>query len=152
MTLDKLRAPAESEHLIMTSAQSWWDALKVRYAQSDVVFTAAGLDNGASVPGELFDSVADNLIQNALNKIRGGSAARVEVNFSCGQSPCLHVTDAGAPVPPVVARSLFDAPVPSKTGLGIGLYQAARQAAKHGYKLALAVNEPGQVRFELAPV
>jgi C4-dicarboxylate-specific signal transduction histidine kinase len=60
------------------------------------------------------------------------------------------VTDAGTPVPPAVARNLFDVPVPSKTGLGIGLYQAARQAAKHGYRLALAVNEPGRVRFELA--
>jgi hypothetical protein len=33
--------------------------------------------------------------------------------------------------------------------LGVGLYQAARQAAQHGYRLALAANEPGQVRFEL---
>ena len=150
VTLDKLRAPAESEHVIMTSAQSWWDGLRARYARSDVVFTAPDLGADASVPGELFDSVADNLIQNALNKSRGGNASRVEVSFSCADSPRLGVTDAGTPVPPAVARNLFDAPVPSKTGLGIGLYQAARQAAKHGYKLALAVNEPGQVRFELA--
>jgi len=151
VTLDKLRAPAQSEHIIMTSAQSWWDGLKARYARSDVIFTAASLGAEASVPGELFDSVADNLIQNALNKSRGGNAGRVEVSFSCAQAPLLGVTDAGTPVPPAVARNLFDAPVPSRTGLGIGLYQAARQAAKHGYKLALAVNEPGQVRFELAP-
>ena len=151
VTLDKLRAPAESQHVIMTSAQSWWDGLKARYARSDVVFTADGLGAEASVPGELFDSVADNLIQNALNKGLGGNSARVEVRFSCAESPRLGVTDAGTPVPSAVARNLFDAPVPSKTGLGIGLYQAARQAANHGYKLALAVNEPGQVRFELAP-
>ena len=151
VTLDKLRAPAESQQVVMTSALSWWDGLKARYARSDVVFTADALAAEASVPGELFDSVADNLIQNALNKSRGSNSARVEVTFSCAEYPRLGVTDAGTPVPSAVARNLFDAPVPSKTGLGIGLYQAAKQAARHGYKLALAVNEPGQVRFELAP-
>lgn len=151
VTLDKLRAPAQAQHVVMIDAQSWWDGLKARYARSDVVFTADGLGADASVPAELFDSVADNLIQNALNKSHGGNSTRVEVSFSCSASPCLGVTDGGTPVPSAVARNLFDAPVPSKTGLGIGLYQAARQAANHGYRLALAVNEPGQVRFELAP-
>lgn len=151
VTLDKLRRPAESEQAAMTNARAWWEGLRSRYARGDIVFSATGLDGDHQVPGELFDSVADNLIQNALNKIRGGNATRVEVSFSCAESPCLRVTDAGAPVPAAVARNLFDAPVPSKTGLGIGLYQAAKQAAQHGYKLALAVNEPGEVRFELAP-
>ena len=40
--------------------------------------------------------------------------------------------------------------MPSQTGLGIGLYQAALQAQKLGYELRLAVNEPGRVCFELA--
>ena len=150
VTLDKLRAPGKLEAVILTSAASWWEGLKARYARSDVVFTAAALSDEVSVPGELFDSVADNLIQNALNKGRGGSGARVEVSFSCADTPRLVVTDAGAPVPLTVTRNLFDAPVPSQTGLGIGLYQAAQQAAQHGYRLALASNEPGQVRFELA--
>ena len=75
----------------------------------------------------------------------------VEVYFSCARTPYLRVTDVGVPVPVAVAQKLFDAPVPSQTGLGIGLYQAARQAAQHGYRLALAINEPGRVRFELAP-
>jgi signal transduction histidine kinase len=103
----------------------------------------------AAVPGELFDSVADNLIPNALNKMRG-SGARVEVSLSHADSPRFCVTDTGAPVPSAVARNLFNAPVPSQTGLGIGLYQAAKQALQHGYRLHLASNEPGQVRFELA--
>jgi signal transduction histidine kinase len=147
VTLDKLRAPGKPEAVKLTSAASWWEGLKARHARSDVVFTASALSNDVSVPGELFDSVADNLIQNALNKSRG---VRVEVNFSCADSARLAVTDAGAPVPSSVARNLFDAPVPSRSGLGIGLYQAAQQAAQHGYRLALAINEPGQVRFELA--
>jgi signal transduction histidine kinase len=150
VTLDKLRAPGKPDAVKLTSAASWWEGLKARHARSEVVFTASALSNDVSVPGELFDSVADNLIQNALNKSRGGSGVRVEVNFSCADSVRLAVTDAGAPVPSSVARNLFDAPVPSRSGLGIGLYQAAQQAAQHGYRLALASNEPGQVRFELA--
>jgi hypothetical protein len=39
--------------------------------------------------------------------------------------------------------------VPSDTGYGIGLYQVARQADMLGFALRLAVNEPGEVSFEL---
>jgi len=40
--------------------------------------------------------------------------------------------------------------VDSASGLGIGLYQAARQAADNGYRLELVENR-GRVVFELAP-
>ena len=43
------------------------------------------------------------------------------------------------------------APVRSATGLGIGLYQAARLAEANGYALRLAQNRDGEVCFELAP-
>ena len=33
--------------------------------------------------------------------------------------------------------------------LGVGLYHSARQAAQLGYRVALAVNEPGTVCFVL---
>ena len=52
-------------------------------------------------------------------------------------------------MPEGVAATLFSAPVASETGLGIGLYHAARQAEAHGYVLVLASNAPGSVRFEL---
>jgi signal transduction histidine kinase len=148
-TLDKLRAPGKSEQVRTIEASQWWEALKARYARTDVVCIAGEISPQAALPGELFDSVADNLIQNALSKGRGEAGFRVEVHFACAQTPCLRVTDVGVPVPAAVARRLFDGPVPSQTGLGIGLYQAAKQAAQHGYRLALACNEPGQVRFEL---
>jgi signal transduction histidine kinase len=151
ITLDKLRAPDVAE--LPTSAikaTQWWESLKARYARGDVVCAAGEIAPEATLPAELFDSVADNLIQNALNKGRGDPGFRVEVHFSCVEKPWLRVTDAGGPVPAAVARKLFDGPVPSQTGLGIGLYQAAKQATQHGYRLALAKNEPGHVRFELA--
>jgi hypothetical protein len=37
----------------------------------------------------------------------------------------------------------------SHTGLGVGLYHAAKQAAQFGYRLTLAANEPGRVCFVL---
>jgi hypothetical protein len=49
-----------------------------------------------------------------------------------------------------VAETLFSGAVKSQTGLGIGLYQAARQAERLGYRLAIAGNERGNVCFELA--
>lgn len=149
-TLDKLRAPERPERLAAIQASQWWEALRSRYTRSDVVCIAGEIASDATVPGELFDSVAENLIQNALNKGHGAAGFRVEVHFSCAEKPSLRVTDVGEPVPAAVARRLFDGPVPSQMGLGIGLYQAARQAAQHGYRLALANNEAGAVRFELS--
>jgi C4-dicarboxylate-specific signal transduction histidine kinase len=60
------------------------------------------------------------------------------------------VCDNGAPVPATIVTKLFDSAVPSQTGLGIGLYQAARHAERLGYRLRLSCNEPGRVCFTLA--
>jgi hypothetical protein len=40
--------------------------------------------------------------------------------------------------------------VASRTGLGIGLYQAAELARRHGCQLRLAENVDGRVSFELS--
>jgi sensor histidine kinase regulating citrate/malate metabolism len=61
----------------------------------------------------------------------------------------LTVSDSGAPAPEHVARNLFLSPVASDSGLGVGLYQAARQAARSGYRLELPDNESGRVTFRL---
>jgi hypothetical protein len=42
------------------------------------------------------------------------------------------------------------APVSSRGGLGIGLYQAARQAEAAGFRLALETNKEGKVCFALS--
>ena len=42
------------------------------------------------------------------------------------------------------------APVASQSGLGVGLYHAARQAAQLGYRLALTENAAGCVTFRLS--
>ena len=76
----------------------------------------------------LFDSVADNLLQNALAKRAGEPDTRVRVTLECGDGVALRVCDTGSAVPPEVAASLAARAGALERGLGIGLYQAARQA------------------------
>jgi signal transduction histidine kinase len=148
-TLDKLKAPAQ-EQAKSVAARQWWNELKQRFADQAVSFVDCELDASVTIPFELFDSVAENLIQNSLNKKKSQRELDITVNFSCYPAPCLRVVDNGSPVPENVSRRLFAARVPSRTGLGIGLYQAAQQASQLGYKLSLANNKNGQVCFELS--
>ena len=97
----------------------------------------------------LFDSVADNLLQNAIKKRSVESGVVIRAQFAPAQGGALQVLDSGSAMPPEVAAKLFEAPVVSHTGLGIGLYQAARQAEQLGYRLRVAQNAVGQVGFEL---
>ena len=55
--------------------------------------------------------------------------------------------DSGRAVPPEIERLLMRAPLPSAGGLGIGLYQVARQAEASGYALNLECNRDGEVCF-----
>ena len=61
----------------------------------------------------------------------------------------LSVTDTGSAAPDHVARNLFQSPVSSELGLGVGLYQAARQAIRAGFQLSLTENLPGKVEMSL---
>ena len=73
----------------------------------------------------------------------------MRVTLSAARGGTLTVCDNGAAVSDSVVEQLFDNPVQSHTGLGIGLFQAAKQALQAGYRLALAANEPGMVCFVL---
>jgi sensor histidine kinase regulating citrate/malate metabolism len=100
-------------------------------------------------PRSLFDSVADNLIGNALMKRASERDTRVKVTLACNEQLVLRVSDTGSAVPPEIEARLLRAPVSSRGGLGIGLYQAARQAEAAGFQLALEANVDGQVSFSL---
>ena len=58
--------------------------------------------------------------------------------------------DTGTPVAEAVTRKLFREPIERDGGLGIGLYQAARQAQLAGYRLELTHNRAGYVCFTLS--
>ena len=148
-TLEKLKAPQEADQT-QVDAAIWWEGLIQRYNGRDIGFHADGPAEGIKLPAELFDSVTDNLVENALNKPADGKAPQVRVTFSPARGGTLAVCDDGAAVGKTVAARLFEAPVPSQTGLGVGLYHAAKQAGRHGYRISLEFNEPGRVCFVLA--
>lgn len=147
-TLDKLRQP-EMEGVQFISAGRWWQVLQGRYDQSGISFSPKAIGNEQTVPVTLFNSVAENLLENALAKKHERPSLQIGVDFSAGERLSLKVCDDGQAIPSQVAEELFRSPVPSGTGLGIGLYQAARHADFYGYELKVASNEAGRVCFEL---
>jgi signal transduction histidine kinase len=147
-TLEKLQRPREGgEHFV--AARSWWESLARQYRGEGVEFEPAVPPPGMRLPRWLFDSVADNLIRNALAKRAGDEGLRVRVALECGERVALRVCDSGEALPADIAASVLRAPVSSRGGLGIGLYQAARQAEALGYRLALESNRDGEVCFAL---
>ena len=149
-TLDKLRAPREAG-VNQVDARAWWESLVPRYGGRNITAVVEGDIEGLRVPAEVFDSVADNLIENALNKAIHGGAVHVRVALSAAGGGTLRISDDGAAIPRALAQQLFAGPVPSQTGFGVGLYQAGRLARESGYRLYLETNEPGAVCFALAP-
>jgi signal transduction histidine kinase len=146
-TLDKLQRAADAPEVRMPAA-AWWEGLQGQYENRGVRFRAHALGR-SEVPRGLFDSVADNLLQNALAKRALEPGLQVTATLTGGKGLELRVQDSGRAVPAATAAALFGAPVPSASGLGIGLYQAARQARAAGYDLRLEENRDGDVRFAL---
>ena len=147
-TLEKLQRPqAENEQLVPVG--EWWDGLKRRYQPQGVSFEQDCLQADLALPRALADSVADNLIQNALLKRQAEPDIRIRASLDCSGLLRLDVCDSGSAVPQDVRQQLFRAPVRSNTGLGIGLYQAARQAEANGFLLTMESNRDGEVCFSL---
>ena len=146
-TLDKLQSP-QREDAQAVAAELWWQRLQDRYAHAGIAWVG-GQGSGQMLPGALFDSVAENLLQNALAKRQREPGLSISVAFD---GVTLRVTDDGSAIAPALADGLLREPVLSNDGLGIGLYHAARQADALGYRLALAESRPGRVTFALAPV
>ena len=150
-TLDRLQQPNPKTEPL-TPVDEWWESLALQYRDKRVEFAAEGLRPGVRIPRTLFDSVADNLLQNALVKREVDAAVRVRVKLECRDGVELIVCDTGIAVRPDIAPTLLRSPVRSGSGLGIGLYQAARQAEASGYLLELKENRDGEVCFALSAV
>jgi len=95
----------------------------------------------------LFDGVAENLLQNALAKRQRQAGLSITVRFS---DAGLSVADDGNPLGADVLATLFRQQGNSEYGLGIGLYHAACLAKAAGYQLSLLENYPGRVVFSLS--
>ena len=148
-TLDKLRAPASDSGSTL-AAPTWWLGLQRSYAGQRIEFIGGEIGAEAMLPRELFDSAADNLIQNALAKRRLQDDFPISVSFSCTDAARLEVRDGGRAIALGTARELLRGPVHSDGGLGIGLYQVARHAEACGYALVLEHNMDGKVSFVLS--
>ena len=100
----------------------------------------------------MFSSIAENLLQNIIDKRHLDPDLWAAVSLSGHEGQIvLEVVDTGSAVPPDVASDVFSRRIVSENGLGIGLYQCSRLAAAAGYRLELAENRQGCVRFRLAP-
>lgn len=145
-TVDQARNAAQDEAIL---AADWWEALQQRFSSPRLRFKPTQFDSGARLSAELFDGVADNLLHNALFKLQNESEIHIDVSLS-EDANVLSVCDSGTALADDLAARLFRAPVASESGFGIGLFNAARQAAALGYELRLASNVAGCVCFELA--
>jgi len=149
LALDKLQAP-EQTPLTQCHLSDWWESFKARHEGHDVRFEADIRDDD-TIPLEFFDSVAENLLENARAKRQTEPGVEITIRATSDANGArLSVEDTGSPVDPAIADRLFKGPVASRSGLGIGLYQAARQAEQLGYSLSFRSSDT-RVRFELAP-
>jgi hypothetical protein len=150
-TLEKLGNPAGKE-AGTADAANWWLTFQDRYNGRGIVFMTQGDLAGRMLPANLFSTVTENLLQNALDKRQSQPGLAIGVSMTVQPTGVvLEVCDDGAPVPPRLASRITLAPVNSENGLGIGLYQVSRRAAAAGFRLALAENSTGRVCFRLAP-
>lgn len=150
-TLLKLQSPSKIPQSINQPVVSWWSGLIKRLMPNDWIYFSP-LTLKGNIPGEVFSGVIDNLVQNAIEKRQHEPELRMRIELvGRGGGIELIVCDDGSALPDQIASTLFTGPVASKTGLGIGLYQAARHAASAGYRLSLSENRRGRVCFCLAP-
>lgn len=149
-TLSKLNAPQERS-AAWTAAADWWQDFEQRMATQPWIRLHAEMPLAGELPAEVFSSVADNLIRNAAEKQLREPSLTVDLELARKDTGYeLLVCDDGSAVAESVASGLFNGPVASDSGYGIGLYQAARYARAAGYRLDLVTNRPGRVCFRLA--
>ncbi len=148
-TLDKLSTP-ESSETDFRPLQHWWQDLQTRHAGRYIRFSGQ-LDSKIDIPADVFDSVIENLLDNARSKRAQDPAMHIDVSISSSEDFVrLRVSDSGKAIPDDIASALFNEVIDSDNGLGIGLYQARQAAIRSGYELELINNVAGDVCFQLS--
>ena len=146
-TLNRLKAPELDTQLKLIDCNHWMTKLEASHQSNSKIKIYRDIENSIPIPVDLFDSVVDNLINNALRK---PSSKQVEIRLlSNSEIMLLSVCDDGIPVEENIGANLFKQPVSSGTGMGIGLYQAAIMAHSFGFELELSQNDPGKICFNL---
>lgn len=146
-TLDKLRAPRLNTQINLVDCRKWMERMEKLHNANTRILFESDIENNLVVPVDLFDSVAENLINNALKKSASG---RLELRLmSSNEIILLSVCDDGDAISDDIESSLFIKPVSSGSGMGIGLYQSAIMAKAFNFELELSQNERGRVCFNL---
>lgn len=133
-------------------AGPWWSDLERRLAGSGIELSSR-LDARSMVPASLFDSAIENCLENARAKRAREPGIAISIAVSLGENgPELSICDNGSAIAESVVRDLFVAPIAKSRGenLGIGLFQAYRQARQAGWLLQLSGNVDGAVCFMLS--
>ena len=136
----------------MMPLAQWWEGAQRRIASPQVEFRC-GVDlgdGGPDIPAEIFDGALENLTHNALRK--QGAEGEIQVQVELAEGPALVVRDNGSEIPEEIHKRMFNAPLPSSAGMGIGLYQLALNARRAGYQIYVDANEAGDVAFKLEKV
>ena len=146
-TLNKLRAPKLNTRVNLVDCRKWIKSIGKQHNANQRLNFVGDIESDIRLPTDLFDSVAENLINNALKK---PDVTQIDVRLlSSKEIIVLSVCDNGAAIEPGIESSLFAHPVSSGSGMGIGLYQSAIMAQAFNYHLDLSQNERGRVCFNL---
>lgn len=147
-TLSKLQDPGDVSRTFQVG-RIWWENLKLQYANRGIQFKE-DLAEDHLIPRDLFDRVAQNLLENAVRKQQSETSISITAKFiTTSKQLTFSVCDSGSPVSSDVAKTLLQRPIDSTGGFGIGLYQAAKQAKQEGYVLDLVTNRRNKVCFAL---
>ena len=147
-TLVKLKVPQEEAEASKMPLASWWHSLQLRQQYRNLDWLSVDSLGDYVIPFPLFDSIADNLIDNARNKRLREPDISVQICLST-RPLSFSVYDSGSEIPEDLANQLLHTVVESEEGLGVGLFQVARWAEQSGYSLRLKENIKGRVCFEL---
>lgn len=145
-TLNKLKAPELSNRVRYLSINEWLANFKNEQGHEKIRYQD-DIDINHDIPPDLFDSVINNLISNALMK---EDASEVIIDITSNREMIVvTVCDNGKNINSDVENQLFNKPVSSGQGMGIGLYQSSIMARAYNYELELANNQAGKVCFSL---
>ena len=145
-TLNKLQIKSDTGQSIRIISE-WWKELESRYHGRNIVFNN-NISNDIKIDTDVFDTIIENLLENARGKRRINPDIEVTARLhSTDKDFYIEVSDSGDAMPEFVASRLFKQILSSDSGYGIGLYQSAQLALRHGFKIDLTNNQNGSVVF-----
>ena len=152
-TLNKLQLRQGAADDPKVLLHHWWEELIRRFDdKSWISFTSDAATLDLLVPTASFTSILDNILSNMSAKKQREPELVVAVNLEIiPHGVAISASDNGSAIEQAIQAQLLRGPVPSQDGLGIGMYQAARQADSVGYCLSLVESRNGRVCFRLAP-